>query len=94
MVNISPGYDDRGLHEPGRLAKPYREVGRDRGATYRRGTAFVEGLENPPDLVLVSSFNNFHENTHIEPTVGVGDAYVALTRECIDRIRNVARSSG
>jgi hypothetical protein len=37
-------------------------------------------LAPPPDLVVVTSFNEFHENTHIEPSAAFGDTYLRETR--------------
>ena len=43
-----------------------------------------------PDLVVVTSFNEFHENTHVEPSVRHGDAFIRETR----RLREALDAEG
>jgi hypothetical protein len=82
-VTVSPGYDDTALTSFSRQGNPYRLVPREDGAVYRRMWNFALGLSDPPDFVLVSTFNEFHENTHVEPTVAEGTQYLELTVEYI-----------
>jgi hypothetical protein len=37
--------------------------------------------------VVISTFNEFHENTHVEPTLRHGSQYVDMTKEFIDRMK-------
>ena len=48
---------------------------------------FVEKLDKRPHLVLISTFNEFHENTHIEPTLRHGSVYVDMTKEFVERMK-------
>ena len=86
-VTVSPGYDDTALTSAARHGNPHRLVPRQEGAVYRRMWDFALSVPEPPDVVLVSTFNEFHENTHIEPTVEEGDSYLTLTRTYVDRGR-------
>jgi hypothetical protein len=88
MVSVSPGYDDHSLQDPRRSGNPYRVVKRRDGATYARSFAFAESLEEPPDLVIVSTFNEYHENTHIENSSRNGERYVELTRDAVERLHS------
>jgi glycosyltransferase involved in cell wall biosynthesis len=88
VATISPGYDDRDLDDDQRAGNPYRLVPRNDGETYRRTMAFVEDLTSEPHLVIVSTFNEFHENTHIEPSLRNGMRYVDMTREFVARIKS------
>ena len=88
VVTVSPGYDDRNLDDEQRSGNPYRRVPRDEGKTYRRSMDFVEGLSKAPDLVVISTFNEYHENTHIEPSLRNGMRYVDMTREFVARIKS------
>jgi len=88
VVTISPGYDDRDLDDAQRSGNPYRLVPRHDGETYRRTMAFVEELPTEPDLVIVSTFNEYHENTHIEPSLRHGMRYVDMTRQFVARIKS------
>jgi hypothetical protein len=88
VVTISPGYDDRDLDDARRSGNPYRLVPRHDGDTYLRTMAFVEELPIEPDLVVVSTFNEYHENTHIEPSLRNGMRYVDMTRQFVARIKS------
>ena len=46
-------------------------------------------LREPPDLVVITSFNEFHENTHIEPTEKIGHQYIEATRLFSDKLKSV-----
>jgi glycosyltransferase involved in cell wall biosynthesis len=89
IATISPGYDDTGLRDELRIRNPYRLVPRKKGATYRTCMRFVEKLDRPPHLVVVSTFNEFHENTHIEPTLRHGSHYVEMTKEFVERMKRM-----
>ena len=90
VATISPGYDDTGLMDEMRARNPYRLVPRKDGETYRKCMRFVEKLDKRPHLVLISTFNEFHENTHIEPTLRHGSLYVDMTKEFVDRMKRKA----
>jgi hypothetical protein len=87
VVTISPGYDDRDLDDSRRAGNPYRVVGREDGKTYRRVMQFVEELPTAPHLITISTFNEYHENTHIEPSLRNGMRYVYMTRDFVTRIK-------
>lgn len=87
MATVSPGYDDSALDDPRRAGNPYRVVPRHGGATYRETMDFVEALDPAPHFVLVSTFNEMHENTHIEPSQDNGSLYVDMTRDFVSRLK-------
>jgi len=87
-VTVSPGYDDRALDHEMRDGNVYRLVQRKDGATYQRGLDWIEGLSQRPHLVTISTFNEYHENTHIEPSLNNGATYLDLTRSFVDRVKN------
>lgn len=87
IATISPGYDDHSLLDQRRVGNPYRIVPRRSGETYARTLGFVESLASPPDFVVVSTYNEYHENTHIESSARNGEKYVEMTREFVERIR-------
>jgi len=94
MASVSPGYDDRSLLDPRREGNPYRRVPRRNGDTYARSLRFVESLVSPPDIVIVSTYNEYHENTHIESSSGNGEQYIEMTRESVDRIHTITFAFG
>ena len=48
---------------------------------------FALAVPQRPDIVFFSTFNELHENTHIEPTVAFGSLYLDMTRDFIRRGR-------
>lgn len=80
VPNVMPGFDDRRLR------------GVDRSVIARRGGAtFEEQWRTATDLaddehpmVLVTSFNEWHEGTEIEPSQEHGDSYLQL----LSRLQN------
>jgi glycosyltransferase involved in cell wall biosynthesis len=88
MVSVSPGYNDSALTDPLREGNPFRVVPRNDGSTYARSLAFAASLTPQPDLIVVSTFNEYHENTHVEASSINGDRYIRMTREFAERIRS------
>lgn len=88
VVTVSPGYDDRHLRDANRKGNLYRSIDRQKGATYQRTIDFALSVEQQPDLVLVSTFNEYHENTHIEPSRTHGRLYMDMTREFIQKAKD------
>ena len=83
IMSVSPGYDDRHLRDPNRKSNPHRSIDRQQGAAYRRMLSFALSVEEPPDMVMISTFNEYHENTHIEPSRNHGSLYLDLTQEFV-----------
>lgn len=72
-ATVIPGYDEA-----------YRNaaltcVDREDGETYRAYWAIARG--GAPHWILVTSFNEWHEGTEIEPSVGFGRTYLEITAE-------------
>ena len=72
-VTVIPGYDDTKIRKPG-LA-----VDRQDGEVYR--VLWREAIRAQPDWVLITSFNEWHEGSEIEPSREDGDKYLKLTAE-------------
>ncbi len=73
-LTIIPGYDDTELDRP----KPRPTTDRHGGETYR--TLWREAIAANPDWVLITSFNEWHEGSEIEPSVEDGDRELETTR--------------
>jgi hypothetical protein len=86
IATVSPGYDDSHLKDPNRENNPYRTVGRNDGATYQQMIDFTLSLNDRPNLVLVTSYNEFHENTQIEPSKHYGTRYLDMTRDLTSKV--------
>ena len=84
---LCPGFDDRGLTQAYRRNSDCREVARDNTDTYSRMQEFCLELQEKPDLVVITSFNEFHENTHIEPSQAFGFDYINSTRQFSEKLR-------
>jgi glycoprotein endo-alpha-1,2-mannosidase len=69
-----PGYDDSVIRQPARL------LPRDDAALFRKMWAGAAGA----DWVTVTSWNEWHEGTEIEPSVEYGDSFLKLTRTLAD----------
>lgn len=91
VFTICPGFDDTGLTQPQRSHAEVRRVGRRGTRTYRRMQKACLALDDAPDLVVVTSFNEFHENTQIEPTESSGDRYIEATRKFSEELKSRGR---
>ncbi len=78
-ATVIPGYDDTKIRTPG------AKVERFNGDSYRHQWEAVLNLN--PDWVLITSFNEWHEGSEIEPSVEHGDRYLRLTAEFAPRFR-------
>jgi hypothetical protein len=72
-----PGYDDSVIRQPARLLL------RNNAALFRKMWAGAAGA----DWVTVTSWNEWHEGTEIEPSAEYGDSYLQLTHTLADAWR-------
>lgn len=78
IATVMPGYDDLRLRNG---------HARDRAnGDYYRG-AWKTAIERNAAAVVLTSFNEFFEGSHIEPSENYGDLYLRLTRELSDQFR-------
>ncbi|MEZ2234723.1 glycosyltransferase [Microcoleus sp.] len=80
-VTVSPGYDDRHLSDLRRDNNLFRFIDRNCGKTLDAMTEFVLRQSDMPQMVLVSTFNEYHENSHIEPTKRHGLQYMEAIKD-------------
>ncbi len=78
-VTIIPGYDDTKIRTPG------LKVDRHNGATYRQ--QWKQLTQAPPDWVLITSFNEWHEGSEIEPSHEYGKRYLEMTAKFANRFK-------
>jgi hypothetical protein len=76
---VAPGFDDRTVRMPGTV------VDRAAGMTYEQ--SWEAALSVDPPWVLVSSWNEWHEGSEIEPSAEHGRRYLDATRTWADRFR-------
>ena len=76
-ATVQPGYDDELSAAPGEV----HIVDRGDGLSYRRTIDAM--VYRDQEWILISTWNQFYENTHIEPSEAYGDRYLRLTAEMI-----------
>ncbi len=79
-ITVIPGYDDTKIRTPG-LA-----VERFGGASYRH--QWEEANEADPHWILITSWNEWHEGSEIEPSEEHGDQYLKITAEMAARFKD------
>lgn len=79
-LTIIPGYDDTKIRKPGLKAD------RQNGQTYR--VLWEEALRADPDWVLITSWNEWHEGSEIEPSWEHGDQYLKITAQYAQQFRS------
>ncbi len=72
-ITVIPGYDDTKIRKPGLAVKRYD------GQLYR--AQWEEAIKANPHWVLITSFNEWHEGSEIEPSLQYGRRYLDLTAE-------------
>ena len=75
VAPFAPGFDAR-------MVGGTRAVERRDGATLREEYAAAVG--SSPDVLGLISWNEFSENTHVEPSEQFGDRYVQVLRDVLD----------
>lgn len=84
IPNVMPGYDDTPLRGTERVT-----INRRRGQFYRDYWKLASSFVRPDQpLLLVTSFNEWHEGTELEPSKEYGDMYLQLTRELIGELQS------
>jgi Glycosyltransferase WbsX len=83
IPNVMPGYDDSPLRGTERVT-----INRRRGKFYRDYWALASPFVGPDQpFLLITSFNEWHEGTELEPSTEYGDMYLRLTRELATELR-------
>ncbi len=73
VAPVTPGYDDRALGRPQSLFVP-----RDGGLRYEQ--SWDAALASLPDWIIVTSWNEYHEQTHVMPGSTTGNQALAQTK--------------
>jgi hypothetical protein len=84
-ITVIPGYDDTKIRKPGLAVK------RHDGELYR--VQWEEAIKADPHWVLVTSFNEWHEGSEIEPSLEYKEQYIELTSEFAKRFKSKERSA-
>ncbi|MCL4528693.1 MAG: glycoside hydrolase family 99-like domain-containing protein [Chloroflexi bacterium] len=78
VATVQPGYDERNI--PGRAGLVQD---RQNGNFYR--STWDAALQSNPDWIFITTWNEWWEHTHIEPSELYGDQYLQITREYADK---------
>jgi hypothetical protein len=83
FVSVTPGYNDWRLERQPQVGPYLPRLG---GRTFVRQWRRV--FETNPEVVLVYSYNEFYEQTQIEPTIEQGDRYLLLNQLLARRFKD------
>ncbi len=72
VATVCPGYDDRKIRSPGSF------VDRENGAYYTR--TWEAALASDPNIIIICTWNEWHEGTEVEPSREYGFRYLEITK--------------
>jgi hypothetical protein len=75
LAGVWPGFNDEGVYGWGGGIRKYDRLD---GRVYEEQWKVV--LETSPDMVIITTFNDWNEGTEIEPSLEYGFKYMSLTR--------------
>jgi hypothetical protein len=87
MATAMPGWDNTYTQQSERYIRD-----REDGNFYRE--TFAAAAASGPDLILITSWNEWLEGTQIEPSHNYGDFYLNLTRELIGEYKGSGAVTG
>lgn len=76
-ATVNPGFDNTPWYEEWDFN--HLVIDRQEGDFYRR--SWEAAVTSDPDWILLTSFNEWHEGTEVEPSEEYGELYLAITRE-------------
>ena len=82
VASVGPGYDERKLDGPGRTG---RHADREGGRFYERN--FAAALDSGRRLLVLETWNEFHEASDIANSVEYGRTYIELTKRLIAQFK-------
>jgi len=83
-LTVIPGYDDTKIRKPGLAVERYDSE------LYR--VQWEEAIKADPHWILITSFNEWHEGSEIEPSLEYKERYLDLTGEYAKRFKAKKRS--
>ena len=86
VAAVGPGYDERQISNRSGKLRP-----RDNGAWYRAN--FDRAIASRKRMLVIETWNEFHEATAISDSVEYGRSYIDLTRTLVDRYRKTLGAS-
>jgi Glycosyl hydrolase family 99 len=86
VAGVTPGYDDRKFRSPGEF--------RDRAGGNYYQTSWRAAIASNPDLITISTWNEWFESSAIEPGEVWGNQYVDLTRQFATQYKGTTTGFG
>jgi glycosyl hydrolase family 99 len=86
VASVTPGFDDSRLVD----RRTPRIVDRANGALY--DDQWSKAIDSGADWIVVTSWNEWWENTHVEPSARYGRTYLERTRSWADVFKRSART--
>ncbi|MCG3212033.1 MAG: hypothetical protein FOGNACKC_05680 [Anaerolineae bacterium] len=83
IATAMPGYDDTNLPRANAFAVPRRN-----GDFFRE--TWQGAIASRPDMVIITSFNEWPEGTQIEPSASYGNLYLDIARELTTGLKGAA----
>jgi len=83
-ITVIPGYDDTKIRKPGLAVERYKTE------LYR--AQWEEAIKADPHWILITSFNEWHEGSEIEPSLEYKHQYLELTGKYARRFKAKKRS--
>lgn len=85
VATVSPGFNNC----PYDAGNPLDEISRENGAFYER--QFTAAINANPDWIMITSWNEFGESTHVRPSEKYGVEYLEMTRFFIEKWKTPQR---
>jgi len=86
IAGVTPGYDDRKLRQPGE----FRD--RESGSYYQR--SWQAAINSNPDLITISTWNEWYEGSSIEEGEAWGNQYLAATSQFTNQYKGTTKLFG
>jgi hypothetical protein len=86
LAGVTPGYDDRKYRQPGEF--------RDRAGGGYYDKSWQAAIGSTPDMVTISTWNEWYEGSSIEPGEAWGNLYVDKTTQYTNQYKGTTKSFG
>jgi len=83
---VIPGFDNSRVHEKGRLV-----ADRKNGKLYNE--QWQAAISCQPAQIMINSFNEWHEGSEIEPSLELGDEYLKVTKNWIEKYKSAGANA-